>query len=259
MYMDNMFPDELDRYINGSGQKTAVIPIGSVEQHGPHLLLGTDGFISYALAKLTAEKLGGVLMPMLPFSWIGGLRPFAGTIDMRPFITAEYMEQVSIGVLNQGFDKLVLVNCHGGGREMVYSVARRVFKKTGKPVLTEYPSRFYDAWPEIMDIWAQHGIGRDWACFETSKLLGALEYMGEHEAAQKVCQTTANAVAEFGEDVKMPDISGLRLIQQNLGEVGHDYNHECMHVRPRANYSAEAGINSLEFMAEKFAEVIRNA
>ena len=254
-----MFPDELDRYIEGDGQKIAVIPIGSVEQHGPHLLLGTDGFITFALSKLTAEKLGGVLMPMLPFSWIGGLRPFAGTIDMRPFTTAEYMEQVSVSVLNQGFDKLVLVNCHGGGREMVYSVARRVFKKTGKPVITEYPSRFYDAWPEIMDIWAKEGIGRDWACFEASKLLGALEYMGEHEAAQKVRQNTIDAVAEFGEDVQMPSVPGLSSIQQNMGEVGHDYNHECMHVRPRAKFSAKAGIESLDFMAEKFAEVIRNA
>ena len=258
MYMDNMFPDELDRYLTGNGQKTAVIPIGSVEQHGPHLLLGTDGFISYALAELTAQKLDGVLMPMLPFSWIGGLRPFAGTIDMRPFITAEYMEQVSIGVLNQGFDKLVLVNCHGGGREMVYSVARRVFKKTSKPVVTEYPSRFYDAWPEIMDIWARQGIGRDWACFETSKLLGALEHIGEFDAAQKVRKNTVDAVAEFGDNVEIPPLPGLSSVYK-LGEAGHDYNHECMHVRPRAKFSAEAGIESLDFMAEKLAEVTRSA
>ena len=258
MDLNNMFPDELDGYIAGNGQKTAILPIGSVEQHGPHLLLGTDGFIAHALAALTAQKLGGVLMPMLPFSWIGGLRPFAGTIDMPPFITGEYMEQVSVGILGQGFDKLVLVNCHGGGREMVYSVARRVFKKTGKPVITEYPSNFYSAWPEIMDIWAQHGIDHDWACFEASKLLGALEYMGEHEAAQRVRKNTADAVAEFGETPHIPPMPGFNSACK-LGVIGHDYNHECMHVRPTLKISAEAGIKSLEFMAEKLAWGARNA
>ena len=258
MYMDNMFPDELDQYIAGSGEKIAVLPIGSVEQHGPHLLLGTDGFITFVLAKLTAEKLGGVLMPMLPFSWIGGLRPYTGTFDMRPFITADYMEQVSIGVLNHGFDKLVLVNCHGGGYEMVYSVARRVFKKTGKPVITEYPSRFFIKWPELETIWAEHGIGIDWTCFEASMLIASLEYMGDYETAEKVRQNTRDTLPEFGEKPEFPDRPGLRSIFQ-LGSVGHDYNHECMHATPRAHMSSEAGIKSLDYMAEKFAWVVRNA
>lgn len=49
-----------------------------------HLLLGCDGYIANAIAGMVAEKTEGVLLPMLPFSWIGGLRPFAGTIDMAP-------------------------------------------------------------------------------------------------------------------------------------------------------------------------------
>ena len=257
MYMDNMFPDELDGYVAADVQKIAVIPVGSVEQHGPALLLGTDGFIANALAKLTAEKLGGVLMPMLPFSWIGGLRPFAGTIDMRPFITGEYMVQVGVGVLGSGFDKLVLVNCHGGGREMVYSAARTIFKKTGKPVIAEYPSLFYDTWPELNDIWESHGMSRGYGC-ESSSLIASLDYFGEQEATQKVRKTVKDVWEEFGGNVQIPPQPGLRSVTK-IGEVGHDYNHECMHVGPREKTSPEAGLKALEFMAEKFARSIQNA
>ena len=267
MYIETMFPDEFDRYILEAEQANhmhspgidrnnpgpiAVLPVGSVEQHGPHLLLGCDGFISFALAHMTAKKLGAVLYPMIPFSWIGGLRPFAGTIDLRPFITAEYMEQIGLGIFRQGFSRLVLVNCHGGGREMVFSVAKRLFKKTGKSVITEYPSNLYRSWPEIIDIWKENGMEYDWAAIEAAELSGALKYLGKNKIAEKVLQNTKDAVAEFGEDVQIPEQPGLQSAFR-VGEVGHDYNHECMHVQPRQNINPEAGIKALDFMAEKLA------
>ena len=67
----------------------------------------------------------------------------AGTIDMRPLSRPTIYEGVGVEVLKKGFDRLVLVNCHGGGREMVFSVARRIFKKTQKPVVTMYPTFIY--------------------------------------------------------------------------------------------------------------------
>ena len=63
-----MFPNELDAYITREGQDTpriAVLPVGSVEQHGVHLLLGCDGYIANAIAGMVAEKTEGVLLPML--------------------------------------------------------------------------------------------------------------------------------------------------------------------------------------------------
>jgi len=270
MYIDTMFPDELDRYFSDAVQAqgalpahapgavqqgaglAAVLPIGSVEQHGPHLLLGCDGFIAFALAHMTANKLGAVLYPLIPFSWIGGLRPFAGTIDLRPFVTAEYMEQIGLGIFRQGFSRLVIVNCHGGGREMVYSVARRLFKKVGKPVITEYPSNFYDSWPEIKDIWTSNGMDFDWAAFEAAELIGALEYLGKKDIADKVQRNAKDAIAEFGEDVRIPEHPGLQSVFR-LGEAGHDYIHECMHVPPRKKINPGAGIKVLDFMAEKLA------
>ena len=262
MYIDTMFPDELDNYISHNSQTqtgpVAVVPIGSVEQHGPHLLLGTDGFIAGAMAAMTAEKLNAVLFPMIPFSWIGGLRPYAGTIDMRPLITGEYMEQIGLSILRQGFEKLVLVNSHGGGREMVYSVARRLFKKTGKQVITEYPSMFFDSWPELLDIVKAHGHENDWGIYEGSNLVAALRYFNENAIADQVLQNNKEAYAEFGEGVKIPEQPGMNPVMR-LGDVGHDYNHECMHVQPKKALDPALGAILLDFMADKLAWGVKNA
>ena len=47
---------------------TAVIPLGSVEQHSSHLPVGTDCFQAEALAKNVAEALDAFLLPVLPIS-----------------------------------------------------------------------------------------------------------------------------------------------------------------------------------------------
>ena len=115
----DMFPDELEQLLS-EGRDAAIIPMGSVEQHGPHLLLGCDSFISQAVAEYAAEASGAVLFPMIPFSWIGGLRVWAGTIDIRSKNEGDLLEDVALNILKMGFKRLLLINCHGGGREIVF-------------------------------------------------------------------------------------------------------------------------------------------
>ena len=250
----NMFPDELDAALCGSNP-VAVLPIGSVEQHGPHLLLGCDGYIAHATAAMAAVALGATLFPMIPFSWIGGLRVFAGTIDLRPAITIEYMEQICLEILAQGFAQIILVNSHGGGREAVYAVARAVYKKTRKSVISMYPSAVYDSCPAIYDAWRAHGVEKpdDWAAYEISELLGALSYFGREDLADEVLANNAAALAEFGEiqAEANPALQGAR----PLGEIGHDYTHECMHVAPRKTVSKSGGLATMRLMAEHIARV----
>jgi len=252
-----MFPDELDAHLQDA-QSAAVLPIGSVEQHGPHLLLGCDAYIAHAIAAMTAEALPAVLMPLIPFSWIGGLRPFAGTVDLRPYLTMEYMEQVCLDILQMGFSRLILVNSHGGGREAVFAVARNVHKKTGKRVLSTYPSQLYDNFPDIPAAWPKHGVTEpnDWSAYETSELLGALSYFGKKNLAVQVAANNSAALAEFGE-IQVNIAPQSYRTASRLGEVGHDYTHECLHVQPRETVSQAGGIETMRLMAEKIAQAAR--
>jgi len=249
MNFNEMFPDELDEVIGSPGKygfgATAILPVGSVEQHGPHMILGCDGYITLATARMTAEKLGAVCFPQLPFSWIGGLRPFPGTIDMRAFITGEYMEKAALEIYRQGFERLAILNSHGGGLEMVFSVARSVYKKTRKITLAMYPSWIWRNWRELREFYAT----------ETSTLAGALQYLGRDDLSAKIARTSAEAFDEVGEFeyTREHRAPGLRDDLMERMTVGHDYNHECQHAQPEEKVDIEKGLKTLDFMAEKIA------
>ncbi len=249
--IDEMFPEDLDQYL-GEGKDIAILPIGSVEQHGPHLLLGCDSFITLALADITAKISGGVVFPMIPFSWIGGLRTWPGTVDIRSRNMGDYLEETALSILNMGFKRLLLVNCHGGGREMVFSVASRLFKRTGIPVLAMYPSQVERQYPEINKVWVEYGIGTDRHPYEACEMMGGLKYLGKLDILKKVERFVQEAVEEFGEPVVIPEPDSFARARK-LGEIGHDYLQETLHVKPRKNVSADAGLAAIKAMAEKLA------
>jgi creatinine amidohydrolase/Fe(II)-dependent formamide hydrolase-like protein len=60
--LENMTSPELRSVIDG-GVTTVVIPIGSIEQHGKHMPLGTDAMLSDEIGRQAAERLGAVLAP----------------------------------------------------------------------------------------------------------------------------------------------------------------------------------------------------
>ena len=249
MYFNDMFPDEIDELINGAngpgkGGAVGVLPVGSVEQHGPHLVLGCDGYNALACSRMIAENIGGICFPMLPFSWIGGLRPYPGTVDMRPFVTGDYMEHAALEIFKQGVERIAIINFHGGGREMVYSIAKKLYKKTRKVILTIYPSRLWDSWGAEMPQYSEGGM-----------LAGALEYLGRDDLRGKTLRDTAAAHAEFPDGYERADTPGLAMAF-GISEVGHDYTHECMHVMPEKimdGGDVARGRKTLEIMAKKIA------
>lgn len=91
-----------------------IIPVGAVEVHGPHLPVGTDSVETYEIGFRAAEVAGVVITPLI---WIGNSRSFMdfpGTISVNPDTLMNYVRDVSMSLIHQGFDKLVLLDGHGG-------------------------------------------------------------------------------------------------------------------------------------------------
>jgi creatinine amidohydrolase/Fe(II)-dependent formamide hydrolase-like protein len=80
-----MTSDEL-REATASGHAIAVVPIGSVEQHGPDGPLGTDGFCAEAVARVVADELDACLAPTLPYGESSIHRAAAGDIHRAELI-----------------------------------------------------------------------------------------------------------------------------------------------------------------------------
>lgn len=58
--------------------RAAILPIGAVEAHGPHLPLGTDNLLATRLADRLAERTESFVLPTLPYGQVWSLRNFPG-------------------------------------------------------------------------------------------------------------------------------------------------------------------------------------
>jgi creatinine amidohydrolase len=91
-----------------------IIPVGALEVHGPHLPVGTDTFETYEIGLRAAQQAGVVIAPPL---WYGNSRSFMdfpGTVSIRPEVLKELTRDVCLSLIQHGFDKLVLLDGHGG-------------------------------------------------------------------------------------------------------------------------------------------------
>ena len=71
-----------------TARRLAILPIGALEAHGPHLPVGTDNLLAQAIAERVAEQLGGVLLPLLPYGQVWSLQDFPGSLSVSWSIAA---------------------------------------------------------------------------------------------------------------------------------------------------------------------------
>ena len=90
----------------------AIVPVGSTEQHGYHLPLGTDTYVAITLAEAAGEETGAVLVPPAWFGWSPDHMVLPGTISIRPEILSEYLYDIIDSLNHHGFDKIIVINGH---------------------------------------------------------------------------------------------------------------------------------------------------
>jgi creatinine amidohydrolase len=107
-----------------SDAEVAVLPTGSVEQHGPALPLGTDLFAARAVAETVADHPDAVLLPAIPVGVSSHHRQFDGTLWTDPDTFESYVADVITSVASHGVRKAVVVNGHGGNSDALQRAAR---------------------------------------------------------------------------------------------------------------------------------------
>ena len=95
----------------------AILPVGAVEAHGPHLSLLTDGVIADAMAGAAAEKLEGaglvpVLLPPLDYSAALFAEQFPGTISVEPETIKTLIFDIASGLARWGVPIVSIANAH---------------------------------------------------------------------------------------------------------------------------------------------------
>ena len=106
--------------------RTAVIPFGSVEQHGPHLPCGTDTMAAEVVGRTLAERLGALYVPFGPY----GVTPIhaghPGTINLRRSTFEALLTDICEELIGMGVTRFVFVNWHEGNIASMDGVATEI-------------------------------------------------------------------------------------------------------------------------------------
>lgn len=109
------------------GKDTVLIMLGSIEQHGPHLPLGTDTYISDELGERIAKNLGyALLAPTIRPGVSAHHMDFPGTISISSKLLMDLVREYCEALDKHGFEYIVLIPFHGGNFDPVKTAAPEI-------------------------------------------------------------------------------------------------------------------------------------
>lgn len=141
--------------IMAANPELAIIPVGSIEQHGPHLPVMTDWAIAAEIGKRVQAKTGGFLLPALPVSTCREQMGKKGSVWMEPPTFYAMMTDIVLSLKTQGFKKILILQCHGGIFIMTH-VVRDLNAKFNPDLMVALFDPFA-AWPLLY----QEGVLKD--------------------------------------------------------------------------------------------------
>jgi creatinine amidohydrolase len=126
----------------------AVVPIGSMEQHGPHLPFSVDIHVSSRIAEDLEKRMPEILL--LPPIWTGVSAhhmDYPGSITLRAKVFIDLLHDVCASLHHHGFGRMVLLNGHGGNRSSLEVLGQELFVEFG---LTVNTLAYWDLVPDLV-------------------------------------------------------------------------------------------------------------
>ncbi|MDF1508123.1 creatininase family protein [Robertmurraya sp. DFI.2.37] len=153
-------------------KKVAILPIGAVEAHGPHLPLGTDNLLAERLSAKLAERINGFVLPTLPYGQVWSLKNFPGSINVSNESLISMLYDIGESLYRQGFQIFAMVNGHLGNAVAMKEAARKLYEKyPGLTVLYLFYPGTGKIISEVRETPASHGTYFHADEIETSYML----------------------------------------------------------------------------------------
>lgn len=101
------------------GRKTAILPMGAIEQHGPHLAVNYDSAIAEKIAIDLAQRLSTWVLDSFNYGASSHHLGFAGTLSLTESTVLQVLSDLAASLKLSGITRLVLVNGHGGNYGLI--------------------------------------------------------------------------------------------------------------------------------------------
>lgn len=118
------------------GNPVILIPLGSMEEHGPHSVVG-DYVAADQVARSVAEKTGAYAAPVIPFGYSEYFRSYPGTISFSPETFFMVIRDMCTSLMEHGITKILFVNGHGGNSALIEMLGRKL-RREKKVMIGKY-------------------------------------------------------------------------------------------------------------------------
>ena len=103
----------------------AIVPIGSLEQHGAHLPVSTDSLISEKIATLLADKLGCFILPVITYTVSFEHQPMFN-VSLKDSTLSRVLCEICVSLSGQGIKEIIFINGHHGNTGVLQYVSQNV-------------------------------------------------------------------------------------------------------------------------------------
>lgn len=118
-----------DPVIRRIGSKSAIIPIGSLEQHGPHLPISTDSDIVTVVAANIAKKCRLLLLPTIQYGVSFEHAPFVN-FSIKDKTLQNYLVDLCVSLGQNKINKIIILNGHHGNQDALKAISGKIAKIT---------------------------------------------------------------------------------------------------------------------------------
>ncbi|KQC13750.1 MAG: hypothetical protein APR63_07630 [Desulfuromonas sp. SDB] len=125
IYLNNF---DIDQYLKSHEVKTVLLPIGTMEAHGI-IPLGTDSIIPSKLALDIAAVMDFLVAPTISYGITSSLLPYSGSNTVSPDTFKNLIWDIAKGLVKDGFNRLVIINGHGGNIGEIKEITRKIYDK----------------------------------------------------------------------------------------------------------------------------------
>ena len=122
MNIRDQFDPDLRKIIKKK-KNIAIIPVGSIEQHGPHLPISTDSDIVTEIATRVSDKIDGILLPTVNYGISDEHFPFFN-LSIKKSTLVRILRDICESLTKNGISKIIIINGHYGNLQALKNFER---------------------------------------------------------------------------------------------------------------------------------------